>query len=248
MGGPPGAAAESPAESPDHAPTDDSPLLSPDRAPLSPTLSFTNADIYEALDEDWLTATETGELSLFAFLDNFNVLPETLHRLNQRLKRESREVPRVVRAKPPLTLGQLRAKLKNRIPSQVRSERITKLDQNIDKLRRTVTKSLTTLQVTWNDGKNVSTRDKIAFVSAVGNIFFTALLLGMAPEKLPIWYTGQMIYYMPLRYFSYKSRGYHYFIADLCYWVNLMVFGLWGSLLTGSWCCFCGYFHIQISS
>jgi hypothetical protein len=101
MGGPPGAAAESPAESPDHAPTDDSPLLSPDRAPLSPTLSFTNADIYEALDEDWLTTTETGELSLFAFLDNFNVLPETLHRLNQRLKRESREVLRVARAKPP---------------------------------------------------------------------------------------------------------------------------------------------------
>ena len=66
-------------------------------------------------------------------------------------------------------------------------------------------------------------RDKVAFVSAVGNIFFTALLLGMAPEKLPIWYTGQMIYYMPLRYFSYKSKGYHYFIADLCYWVNLSV-------------------------
>ena len=116
----------------------------------------------------------------------------------------------------------MRAKLKYRIPSQYRTER-TKLDHNIDRLRRTVTKSLTTLQVTWNDGKNVSTRDKIAFVSAVGNIFITALLLGMAPDKLPIWYTGQMIYYMPLRYFSYKNKGYHYFIADLCYWVNLMV-------------------------
>jgi hypothetical protein len=69
----------------------------------------------------------------------------------------------------------------------------------------------------------VSTRDKIAFVSAVGNIFATALLLGMAPDRLPIWYTGQMIYYMPLRYFSYHRRGYHYFIADLCYWVNLLV-------------------------
>ena len=84
-------------------------------------------------------------------------------------------------------------------------------------------KSLTNLQDTWNDGKSVSTRDKIAFCSAVGNIFATALLLGMAPEKLPVWYTGQMIYYMPLRYFSYHRRGYHYFIADLCYWVNLLV-------------------------
>ena len=82
---------------------------------------------------------------------------------------------------------------------------------------------MTNLEVTWNDGKSVSTRDKIAFVSAVGNIFATALLLGMAPDKLPIWYTGQMIYYMPLRYFSYHRRGYHYFIADLCYWTNLLV-------------------------
>jgi hypothetical protein len=102
MGGPPGTAAESPGESPEYVPADDSPLLSPDRPPLSPSLSFTNGDIYEALDDDWLTASETGELSLFAFLDNFNVLPETLHRLNQRLKRESREVPRVAHA--PLTV------------------------------------------------------------------------------------------------------------------------------------------------
>jgi hypothetical protein len=120
--------------------------------------------------------------------------------------------------------------LKRRIPSHYRSER-AKFEQNVDKLRRTVTKSITTLQVTWNDGKNVSMRDKIAFVSAVGNIFFTGFLLGAAPEKLPIWYTGQMIYYMPLRYFSYKNKGYHYFIADLCYWVNLLVSNLalsWG--------------------
>jgi hypothetical protein len=93
----------------------------------------------------------------------------------------------------------------------------------LDRLKQTFNASLSNLQVTWNDGKVVSARDKVAFCSAVGNIFATALLLGMAPEKLPIWYTGQMIYYMPLRYMSYHRRGYHYFIADLCYWVNLMV-------------------------
>lgn len=108
-------------------------------------------------------------------------------------------------------------------------------------------KSLTNLQDTWNDGKSVSIRDKIAFCSAVGNIFATALLLGMAPEKLPVWYTGQMIYYMPLRYFSYHRRGYHYFIADLCYWVNLLVFRRDSYLNNYSWCCFYGYFRHRVS-
>jgi hypothetical protein len=114
--------------------------------------------------------------------------------------------------------------LKTRIPSHYRER--ARLDQNLDKLKKTVNLSLINLQNTWNDGKSVSMRDKIAFCSATGNIFVTALLLGMAPEKLPIWYTGQMAYYMPLRYFSYHRLGYHYFIADLCYWVNLMVFPL----------------------
>jgi Protein of unknown function (DUF2838) len=80
------------------------------------------------------------------------------------------------------------------------------------------------LQESWNDGKTVSLRDKIAFCSATANILITAYLMGYAPEKVPLWYTGQMLYYMPLRYFSFHRKGYHYFIADLCYWVNLLVY------------------------
>jgi Protein of unknown function (DUF2838) len=97
------------------------------------------------------------------------------------------------------------------------------LDLDIDKLKNTLSSTLTNLQVTWNDGKHASTRDKIAFCLAIGNIFITALLIGRAPEKLPMWYTGQWLYYMPQRWFSFHRKGYHYFIADLCYWVNLMV-------------------------
>jgi hypothetical protein len=51
-----------------------------------------NGDLYESLDEDWLVSSETGELSLFDFLDGLSVVPETLDKLNQRLKLQSREV------------------------------------------------------------------------------------------------------------------------------------------------------------
>lgn len=33
---------------------------------------------------------------------------------------------------------------------------------------------------------------------------------------------------MPIRYYTYHQRGYHYFLADLCYFVNMMlVLSLW---------------------
>src|SRR5271170_1466097 len=52
-----------------------------------------NGDLYDSLDDDWLLATETGELSLFDFLDSFSVVPQTLDKLNQRFKLQSQGVP-----------------------------------------------------------------------------------------------------------------------------------------------------------
>src|SRR5438046_6148542 len=51
-----------------------------------------NGDFYDSLDDDWLVSSETGELSLFDFLDGFSVVPVTLDKLNQRFKLQSREV------------------------------------------------------------------------------------------------------------------------------------------------------------
>lgn len=43
-----------------------------------------------------------------------------------------------------------------------------------------------------------------------------------------MWYTLQMAIFMPLRYYTYHKRGYHYFLADLCYFANLLLLlSLW---------------------
>ena len=52
-----------------------------------------NGDLYDSLDDDWLLSTETGELTLFDFLDSFSVVPQTLDKLNQRFKLQSQGVP-----------------------------------------------------------------------------------------------------------------------------------------------------------
>ena len=43
-----------------------------------------------------------------------------------------------------------------------------------------------------------------------------------------LWFTAQLCYFMPIRYYTYQKRGYHYFLADMCYFVNLlMLLSIW---------------------
>jgi len=68
----------------------------------------------------------------------------------------------------------------------------------------------------------------VSFVTAVLNIFISAYLVGAYPQYFHYWYTLQLIYFMPLRWYKYYSIGFHYFLADLCYFVNfLLIFSIW---------------------
>lgn len=76
----------------------------------------------------------------------------------------------------------------------------------------------------WNDTKAVTIREKVSFICGVLNVLISGYLIGGYAEYFHIWYTVQLLYFMPIRYFSYKKIGFHYFLADLCYFVNFMVF------------------------
>jgi hypothetical protein len=67
------------------------------------------------------------------------------------------------------------------------------------------------------DTKTVQLRDKFAFVVGVGNACISPVVVARFPDWVPIYYTLQSAYLFPLRIFIYKSRGWHYFIFDLCY-------------------------------
>jgi hypothetical protein len=54
------------------------------------------------------------------------------------------------------------------------------------------------------------------------NIFISGYLIGACPEYFYIWFSAQLAYFMPIRYFTYHAKGYHYFLADLCYFVNML--------------------------
>ncbi|KAG0767296.1 hypothetical protein G6F57_005227 [Rhizopus arrhizus] len=72
------------------------------------------------------------------------------------------------------------------------------------------------------DAKTVRLRDKISFVVGVGNSCVAPALAIRYPNRIPTYYSIQLIILLILRYVIYRSKRWHYFIFDMCYFVNGM--------------------------
>ncbi|KAI9218157.1 hypothetical protein BC828DRAFT_360383 [Blastocladiella britannica] len=66
-------------------------------------------------------------------------------------------------------------------------------------------------------------RDKIAFFLGVSNLWLSALLVGVAPTLMPVWYTFKCVVLIAVRWGLYRRRRWHYFLADFCYLINVMM-------------------------
>ncbi|GAA5935340.1 hypothetical protein JCM3775_006246 [Rhodotorula graminis] len=97
-----------------------------------------------------------------------------------------------------------------------------RLERKYREVRTRMRDSVQKLVVKWEEEKTVRLRDKISFLCGVMNVLFSALLLGFHPTWLAEWYSLQMLFYLPYRVFTYKRKLYHYFLFDLCYFVNVL--------------------------
>ncbi|KAJ3185034.1 hypothetical protein HDU87_002600 [Geranomyces variabilis] len=69
----------------------------------------------------------------------------------------------------------------------------------------------------------VKNRDKAAFVIGVTNMWVTSLLLGMAPRSLPAFYLCKIVVLLTTRLVVYRRKRFHYFMFDMCYYVNALL-------------------------
>jgi len=83
---------------------------------------------------------------------------------------------------------------------------------------------MTSLSASWQSAKVVRTREKILFFFGVMNVLLSTLLFGLAPQWVHVSYTIQGLYLLPLRFYRYKKRDWHYFLFDLCYFVTILNF------------------------
>lgn len=180
---------------------------------LSRNPSFADSTSYQ---EDWESIPPLNRLTVFDLLDNI-ALPQQLERWQNRLQAQT---DKVRKHREKLRASGLNAK--DRVVEEWR-RRLPPPEEQLDKYRKRMRDSVERLGTRWNDTKVVSAREKLSFIAGVLNIFISGYLIGARPDLFFYWFTVQLCYFMPIRYYTYHKRGYHYFLADLCYFVNLLL-------------------------
>jgi hypothetical protein len=156
-------------------------------------------------------------LTVLDLLDNF-ALPQQLEKLQKGISAQTDKVRRsreAIKSKTALARDRMVEEWRRRVPSA---------DEQLDRYRKQMQRRVDKLGKRWNDTKVISAREKVSFIFGVMNIFVSGYLIGGFPEYFHLWYTVQLLYFMPIRFFTYHRRGYHYFLADLCYFVNFLLF------------------------
>ncbi|KAH6603348.1 f-box [Trichoderma cornu-damae] len=200
----------------------DSPTLSattPKSHRLSRHPSFSGSS--STYQDDWDALPPLDRLTVLDLLDNF-ALPQQLEKLQRGISAQTDKVRRsrdAFKSKTQLARDRMVEEWRRRVPSA---------DEQLERYRKRMRQRVEKLGKQWNDTKAISLREKISFICGVMNIFASGYLMGGYPEWFHIWYTAQLIYFMPIRIFTYHRRGYHYFLADLCYFVNVLLsLSLW---------------------
>ncbi|KAK3069948.1 hypothetical protein LTR53_011305 [Teratosphaeriaceae sp. CCFEE 6253] len=161
-------------------------------------------------------------LTVFDILESL-ALPQRLERMQNQVHVQAEKVRR---QRARLTTRALSSK--NVVVDEWRKRVTVKPEEQLDKYRRRMRDSVDRLGKRWTDSKTVTLKEKISFVSAVLNIFISAYMIGAWPEYFHYWYTAQLLYFMPIRWYQYHAIGFHYFLADLCYFVNLLlILSIW---------------------
>jgi len=196
----------------------ESATLSPPSSPSGPTplsrrLSFPRAGSYQ---EDWDPFPPLDQITFFDILES-PLLSRQLERWQQTL---STHTEKVWKQREKIKSRGLTAK--DRVVEEWR-RRLPTPDEQLEKYRKRMRTSVDRLGAQWNDTKAVTLREKVSFIAGSLNIFISGYLIGAYPHNFYLWYTAQLLYFMPIRYYTYQKRGYHYFLVDLCYFVNLLL-------------------------
>lgn len=200
-----------------NVPTDGS--VSPTSTPgkLSRNPSFSNSSSYQ---EDW-EIPPLDRLTFFDLFDNL-AISQKLEKWQQTLNAQRQKVRR---QREKLKSTSLQAK--ERVVGEFK-KRVPTAEEQLEKYRRRMKESVERLGKQWNATATVTIREKIAFIAGVLNVFISGYLIGAYPEYFYYWYTGQLLYFMPIRVYTYIKKGWHYFLADLCYFVNfLTILSIW---------------------
>jgi hypothetical protein len=180
---------------------------------LSRSASFSNSSYHD--DSDFEEASffpPVERLTMFDFVENL-ALTQRIEKLQNSIATQTEKIKNQAKNRG-ITKDRVVEEWRRRVPTE---------GEQLDKYRKRMRHSVDRLNKQWKESVTVTAREKASFIAAVMNIFVSGYLVGLHPEYFPYWYTGQLFYFMPIRFITYHKKGYHYFLADLCYFVNILI-------------------------
>ncbi|KAI4713010.1 hypothetical protein J4E89_001988 [Alternaria sp. Ai002NY15] len=185
---------------------------------LSRSASFSNSSYHDDSDvEDAAFFPPVEKLTMFDFVENL-ALSQRIEKIQSSIASQTEKIKNQAKNRG-ITKDRVVEEWRRRVPSEA---------EQLEKYKRRMRHSVDRLNRRWNESLTVTAREKASFIAAVMNIFVSGYLVGCHPDLFPHWYTAQLLYFMPIRFMTYHKKGYHYFLADLCYFVNiLLVLSVW---------------------
>ncbi|KAH3686973.1 hypothetical protein WICPIJ_002042 [Wickerhamomyces pijperi] len=92
--------------------------------------------------------------------------------------------------------------------------------KDIEGLKKKLTDRVDKLDKRLNDIFYASTTEKWFYSFAVYSIFVAGFIIGKCPQYFHVYYTALTLILMPIRFYTFWKRSFHYFLFDLCYYVN----------------------------
>ncbi|CAK9436203.1 uncharacterized protein LODBEIA_P07610 [Lodderomyces beijingensis] len=151
---------------------------------------------------DSMTSVPFLDMSKLMFANDFDfgfdlngVRNKTRGRMNS-IKKKTKETFNIYNKKGNIELDKLQ---------EILNQRLVKFDERIHK-------NLTS-----------SSTEKLFYALSVFLIACAGFVIGKYPEFFPHFHTAIFIVLMPIRFYTYFKQSFQYYLADLCYYVNLLL-------------------------
>lgn len=89
------------------------------------------------------------------------------------------------------------------------------------KIGENLNRKIQKLDQTFSEESVASRVNKIWFAVSVLGIFWFGVFIGNRPEWVHVMYTVYLAFLLPIRFYTFYCKEWQYYLADLCYFVNL---------------------------
>ncbi|KAG7193574.1 uncharacterized protein KQ657_000643 [Scheffersomyces spartinae] len=121
------------------------------------------------------------------------------------------------------TISDMTAKTKKQFGKTKKQIDITKQKVDVNKFLDKVNKRLGKLDDSLSESLKSSATEKLFYAFAVFLIGLIGFVMGKYPEHFHVLHTVIFCMLMPIRFYTYFKQSFQYYLADLCYYVNILL-------------------------